>query len=469
MIEKLRLENTFCSENKLHNINFTLYAGEIHGIVTTSHTCRRGLYKIITGEIMPNYGTLYLNGIEDSVFGKKTAKAKGIGAVSTASQLVPNMAIYENIFIISQGSYFKKLFPRRVYIAETRKLLDEAGLEDVSPTAGAWQLSVAEGHLVEIIKASYMQTKILVLDDITAKYSEEEIKTLKRFLLKKKAQGLSIIFLTNRHMELFSIADKITVIRSGTTVAHLDHKPVTRNELLIHLRQGSSTQERVLPEFPRSATAFSVENFTTEYVMEPVSFQVRQGEILGIIETDWNKSVSLAKGIYGMTKHSGRVYLGEKQLNISSAKQSIKNKIAYMGSSDQSNVFENMDIAENISILLDERYGHRFRIINPRINLYKALEALNALECTDLLKKYPIGKALGKTTHVDQLKIVLAKWFCVNPKVLILENPHIGFDEISILQFHKLISVFAAKGTAVIIFSTNQNNLMRVCDRTLFL
>lgn len=463
MVERLRFEYVFLEQYKLSNINFTLFESEILCLVAQNHNCRRGLMELMSGGCRPDSGSLFIAGEKTALSSRLDAKKKRIGSIFTQSQLVPNMSIYENIFIIREGSYFSKLHSSRFYYVEAQKLLEEFDLTGISPSDRAWSLTQPEQHLIEIIKAVSLQANVIVIDNITDKYTDRELEELAGVLCCLREKGISVIFLANKYSSLFSAADRVVIVREGTTASVIDHSFSDRQELRQHI---SAVPDIGVTEARPGDVVLRAQELRTGESGKTMSFSVRKGESLGIIETVWERGRALCGAITGREPYQGRLLLADKEVKLKSPGQAIREGIGYVAENETGgSIIGTMNLTDNIALMLDRRYNNALGLLNMQIRRFKAIEALKELGCCDLWEEYGMLKQLPLLSKAEQMKVVLAKWICVKPRLLVLFNPHLGFGEKSMGLLADMLGRVTESGTAALIVSTSISSLEILCDR----
>lgn len=464
MVEYLRLEYIFSEEYLLSNINLMAFQGEILGIVAQRHTSRRGLVRILSGDIKPDAGNIWINGINTNLHSRLDAKKKGIGCVSSTSQLVKNMTVAENIFVNREGSYFSKLHSSNIYINEANKILREVGIHDIHGSIRVLHLSQAEQHIAEIVKGISQRANILIIDHITEQYNREEMIRLINLFNLIRERGISIVFFTNKYSQLFSVADRFYIIRDGTTAAHISHGSITKEELYHYMAQ-MPFKPQPLSDHSSSDVIMKVVKLQTRQNGPVINFHVERGKILGILESDWEFGVELGNALYGRCSYIGEILVDNKPVKITSPRKALKYGIGLvMENTLGQSVIGNMNLLDNVTLMLNRRYDHRYGLLNTNIRRYKMRDALCKLSGKDILDKYENLKQIGYVNRINQMKIVLAKWLCFSPKIIVMLNPHLGFDEVSILEFEKMLRVLTKNSITIIIITSHMDHITSMCD-----
>lgn len=471
--EILRLEHIYKKtqgDKLLYNINLNLLEGEILGVIVRSSSERNALLNILTGSSQNDSGFIYVDDVETNITSKLNAKNLGIYCVYKKNELIPSISIAENIFVIREGSYLKGYINKKLIETETQDILNKSGLNNISSSMLCNNLNLAKIHTIEIIKATSLNAKILIIDNITGQYSQKEIENLKKLLLRKKLTGLSIIFLTNKYSNLLDIADRVTVMRNGTTVSTLYKEQVTK-ETIISLLAGYRVNDiLVTPRRKIGDVVLSLEHISTKLGLHDISITLRKGEVLGLFESDWEYGVTLANAMFGTTRYTGNIIIDGKNVIINSTKKAINNGIGLIKENDKSNgIFYNMSLMDNVTIMMNKRLYHLCGFENKRIKSYTFKRTLQLLHCSHLISDIGDTDRLPHLSKSTQMKIMMAKWLCTNPKVLILINPYLSFDDLTINDFKQLIDDICNIGVSIIIISSNMSNLLQVSDRIVVL
>lgn len=473
--EVLRVEHMYkkTQGNKLlYNINLNLFEGEILGIIVRNSSEKNALLNVLTGNIQKDSGTLYINDTETNITSKLKAKKLGVYCVYKKAQLIPSMNIAENIFVIREGSYFKGHINKKFINTETKDLLHQVGLDNISPSMLCNNLCLSQIHTIEIIKATSLNAKILIIDNITGQYSEKEISNLKKLLLLKKLSGISIIFLTNKYSNLLSIADRVTVIRNGTTVSTL-YKNEINKDIIISLLAGYCVNNIAATKTARKNIGnivLSLNNITNSSGITNINLSLRKREVLGLFESDCESGLSIANTIFGENPYTGDIIINNKIVKIKKNKDAVKYGVGFIRESDQFNgIFYNMSLIDNVTLIMNKHLYHFMGFENKRIKKYTFNKVLKLLNCSELINSIGDSSRLPHLNKSTQMKILIAKWLCINPKILIFHNPYLSFDDLTIKDFKEMINTISNIGISIIIISSNMSNLLQVSDRVIVL
>ncbi|NLW71824.1 MAG: ABC transporter ATP-binding protein [Chloroflexi bacterium] len=475
MIENLTvhlkgISKRFGKKQALEKVDFELKKGEIHAIVGENGAGKTTLVNCLFGMIQPDEGEITINGIRYDKLSPRLAVEAGVGMVHQHFKLIPEFTVAENVFlgqeIIKNGIVQEKLQNRRI-----EELSKRYGLE-VDPLTPIYGMSVGMRQRVEILRALSKDIRVLVLDEPTAVLTPNEVDQLFEVLRKLVADGLSIIFISHHLHEIMRIADRITVLRSGKK--HVTELTTGLSELEIARLIIGRDQSQVLKhsEADPGDVVLRVEDVLITdsrgaQTVKGVSFNVREGEVVGLAGVAGNGQSELAEAIIGMRKvDAGRIcYLGQDITNISVSQLREKEIGVIPEDRLQRGVNPYMTIAQNIytGSMNDESYGRIF------LKLDKIEQ-----HAMDLVKEYDIrgvddGTFVGELSGGNIQKVVLARELSSQPKLVIASEPSRGLD-IGATEFvHKQLLELRNNRSAVFLLSTELEEVLSLSDRILII
>ncbi|WP_442960135.1 multiple monosaccharide ABC transporter ATP-binding protein [Pseudobutyrivibrio sp. LB2011] len=458
----------------LDNVNLKVEEGEIHALVGENGAGKSTLMNVLSG-IYPfgSYtGDIVYNG-EVCQFQKiKDSEEKGIVIIHQELALIPYMSIGENMFLGNEQGSKAAIDWDKTY-AEADKYLKMVGLSESSRTL-IKDIGVGKQQLVEIAKALAKNAKLLILDEPTSSLNETDSRALLDLLLKFKQEGMTSIIISHKLNEVSYVADKITVIRDGSTIETLDKSVDDISEdRIIKGMVGREMTDR----FPKrhgveiGDIAMEVKDWTVYHpqfserkVVDGVSMNIRKGEVVGIAGLMGAGRTELAMSIFGKaygTNISGQLFLNGEEVHLKNIKDAIKHKIAYV---------------------TEDRKGNGLVLTNP-IKINTTLSNLSSLcsrrvidqdkeyqvaeEYRDKLKtKCPtVEQNVGNLSGGNQQKVLLAKWMFADPDVLILDEPTRGIDVGAKYEIYCIINDLVAAGKSVIMISSELPEVLGMSDR----
>lgn len=455
------LTKNYAGVRALRNGSLDLRRGEVNALIGENGAGKSTLTKIITGAVAQDGGELRVFGTVIDGNDPNTARTLGISAIYQQPALFPDLTVAENIALaVEQGLPGLRVnWTQRRERAE--RLLHSVG-SDLDPNRLANTLSMAEQQIVEIAKALGADAKILLMDEPTALLSDREVKNLFALIEKLRGQGVAMVYISHRLDEILTIADRITVLRDGETVAVCNACDVDKPEL-IQLMVGRSIAN-VFPKrsVPLGDVALQVNRLRHADVgLHDISFEVRSGEILGFAGLVGSGRTELARTLFGLTPVSADVVAFGKAVAIASPAAAIAAGIAYLPEDRrQHGVILEMTIAQNIS-MADLSLVSRNGLIQG-----DAEDALASSYRENLRVKAPdVHVPAGALSGGNQQKVALARWLATKPKIMILDEPTQGVDVGSKAEIHELIMQLAEQGMAVILISSELPEVMGMSDR----
>lgn len=455
------LTKNYAGVRALRNGSLDLRAGEVNALIGENGAGKSTLTKIITGAIAADSGELKIFGNVVGTNDPNMARSLGISAVYQQPALFPDLTVAENIALaLEQGQRGIRVNWKQRR-ENARRLLAAVG-SDLDPDRLANTLSMAEQQIVEIARAIGADAKILLMDEPTALLSDREVNNLFALIRKLRVQGVAMVYISHRLDEILSIADRITVLRDGETVAVRHASDVTKPEL-IQLMVGRSI-ESVFPkrEVPIGDVALQVSGLHHADVgLRDISFEVRSGEILGFAGLVGSGRTELARTLFGLTPASSDVIVFGNAVKIDSPADAIAAGIAYLPEDRrQHGVVLEMPIAQNVS-MADLSQVSR----NGFIQRHTEEELANRYRESLRVKAPDVHVTAGSLSGGNQQKVALSRWLATKPKIMILDEPTQGVDVGSKAEIHELIMELAEQGMAVILISSELPEVMGMSDR----
>jgi len=467
------MKKSFHGVKALTDVNLTVHAGQIHAVVGENGAGKSTLMKVLSG-VYPHgeyEGDIRYQGQECRFKGIHDSEALGIIIIHQELALVPLLSITENIFLGNEQATAGVIDWNTSYV-KTQALLNKVGLKE-SPNTLITNLGVGKQQLVEIAKALSKEVKLLILDEPTASLNETDSDALLELLLELKQQGMSCILISHKLNEISKVADAITVLRDGATVATLDcsTEPVSEDLVIRHM-VGREMADRYPKRIPNvGETVFEVKNWTVHHaehaqrqVIKGVNLHVKRGEIVGIAGLMGAGRTELAMSIFGRTygqNISGQVFVRGKEVDTSTVQKAIDHGIAYV-----------TEDRKGYGLVLEETIAWNTTLAN--------LGAVSKRTVVDEGREFGVAQEFRKKLNIrspsvfartvnlsggNQQKVVLSKWLFSEPEVLILDEPTRGIDVGAKYEIYTIIAQLAAEGKCVLMISSEMPELLGMCDR----
>ena len=474
LLEMKSITKTFPGVKALDNVNLQVEEGEIHALVGENGAGKSTLMNVLSGiypygtyegDIIYNEEICKFNRISDS-------EQKGIVIIHQELALVPYMTIAENMYLGNEKGKRYAINWNETY-GEADRYLKTVGLMESSHTL-IKDISVGKQQLVEIAKALAKNARLLILDEPTASLNEDDSRSLLELLLKFKSEGLTSIIISHKLNEIAYVADKITVLRDGSTIKTLDRKKDTITE--DRIIKGMVGRELV-DRFPRrdnvkiGEKAMEVEHwnachplYSDRKVVNDVSFYVRKGEVVGICGLMGAGRTELAMSIFGKSygvNISGTVRIKGEAVTLKSVREAIRHKLAYVTEDRKGNgLILGNPIRINTTLA-------NMQAVSRRTVIDKDKEFAVAEDYRDKLKtKCPtVEQNVGNLSGGNQQKVLLSKWMFAEPDILILDEPTRGIDVGAKYEIYCIINRLAAEGRSVIMISSELPEVLGMSDR----
>ena len=462
ILELRSISKYFPGITALDNVSFDVYSGEVHMLLGENGAGKSTLMKVLCGAYLADGGEIYHQGQRVHIHNPSDARALGIAVIFQEFSLVPYLNIAQNIFL---GREYSGLIPGTLDHArmhkEAKYWLKELSL-DIDTHTLVHTLGVAQQQMVEIAKALSQNAKILVMDEPTAALSDRETTLLFEMIRKLQSAGVAIIYISHRMAEVFSMGDRITVLRDGKQVGSADPKTTTPDEL-VKMLVGRSVDMAYARNFQSSPgkVALKLSHLCSENGIEDISLEVREGEIVGLAGLVGAGRTEVARATFGVDKvSSGTVEIFGKNRTGEPFK-SVDMGLALIPESRKT---EGLALIRSVeeNIILS---GLKKIFPSSWINNKKAQQISE-----DLIRKLRIATPSGKqSTQLlsggNQQKIVIGKWLTTDSKIFIFDEPTRGIDVGAKAEIFALIYKLVQDGAAVLMISSELSEIVNVCDK----
>lgn len=476
LLEMKNITKTFPGVKALDQVNLQVGEGEIHALCGENGAGKSTLMNVLSG-VYPygSYeGEIYYNGNLCKYSNIKDSEKEGIVIIHQELALIPYMTIGENIYLGNERGKKIAIDWNETY-GEADKYLRKVGLAESSRTL-IKDISVGKQQLVEIAKALAKNAKLLILDEPTSSLNEEDSRALLELMLEFKRQGMSMIIISHKLNEVAYVADKITVIRDGSTIETLDnHTEEISEDRIIKGMVGRELTDRFpkrqdvhIGEISMEVKGWSVDHpvYTGHKVVDNVSFKVHKGEVVGIAGLMGAGRTELAMSIFGKsygTNIKGILKLDGKEVQIKNVKDAIGHHLAYVTEDRKGNGLVLSDtIKINTTMAnLEEISSAPLGVIDKDKEYQVAMEYKEKLKTKCPSVEQPVGKLSGGNMQ----KVLLAKWMFTEPEVLILDEPTRGIDVGAKYEIYCIINQLVAAGKSVIMISSELPEVLGMSDR----
>lgn len=467
-IPMLRMEGVskiFPGVKALDNVDITAYGGEVTALMGENGAGKSTLMKILSGVYQKDEGKVFIDGVEAHIKGIKSAEEYGVTIIHQEMSVLNNLTVAENIFLGNEKFHkFTGKINKKELVERSKLFLDQIGA-NINPNTLVSSLNVGEKQMVEIAKALTKNARVIIMDEPTTALTEVETKNLFKVIDSLKKKGIAIIYISHRMEEIFAICDRVEVLRDGKYAGNALIKDID-NDKLISMMVGRKIEDQFpYREVKSGKDILEVMNLNANVGIKDISFNVKEGEILGIAGLMGSGRTEVAKTIFGeYKKTSGSIKIKGKEVNIKNIQEAIDNGICYLSEDrKKEGCVLSLSVAENMILSNLKKYESKMMSIDKN----KAIKDVD----------YYIDKIKIKTPNRDQLiknlsggnqqKVILAKWLMLSPEVLIIDEPTRGIDVGAKKEIYELLNELKASGKAIIMISSDLSEVLGISDRIL--
>lgn len=458
------VHKAFPGVKALDGVNLEVRAHSVHALMGENGAGKSTLLKCLFGIYAKDSGSIRFLGKEVDFSTAKEALENGISMVHQELNLVKQRSVMDNLWL---GRYpTKGLFVdhKKMY-DDTKAIFDELGI-NIDPKEKVAKLTVSEMQMIEIAKAFSYNAKIVIMDEPTSSLSEKEVAHLFTIINKLKQRGCGIIYISHKMEEIFKICDAITILRDGKWIDTVNSVDTDMDQLVAKMVGRNLTQRFPEKENTPGKVILQVRGLSAKNQpsIQDVSFELREGEVLGIGGLVGAKRTDIVETLFGIRERgSGEVLINGKAVKNASPVEAIKNGFALVTEERRSTgIFGGLDIS-----------------FNSLISNIKTYEKLGLLDNSQMKKdtqwvidsmrvKTPTQKTrIGSLSGGNQQKVIIGRWLLTGPEILMLDEPTRGIDIGAKFEIYQLINDLAKRGKAVIMISSEMPELLGVTDRIL--
>ena len=452
----------------LQGINIDISPGEVHALIGSNGAGKSTLCNIIAGLVKADKGEIKFRDLTYRPASIADAESLGVRMVTQELRLVDNLSVAENINLTNlphqAGFIDYDLINRKTHL-----LLQRFGLKEIDPRQPLSSLGMGQQQLVEIARILNNKCDLLILDEPTSALSEQQVELLFREIRNIQSQGSAIIYVSHRMDEIERIANRTIVLRDGNVVAD-EQTGELSEDVLIRLMSGKSlTVPSNFDKRRLGPRALRVKNLSTETKIKDISLDVHQGEVLGITGLMGSGRSELLRAIFGADAKSGgniKVSANGSSAYINSPVDAVKNKIGLINEDrKRQGLLSELSISQNISVASLALYASKFGWLDTMRILSDVKEQTENLvvHCTSDEQK------VSELSGGNQQKVIIARWLMMNCNILLLDEPTRGIDIQTKQMLYDLLDKLAGLGKALVVASSEMNELFRICDRIMVL
>ncbi|MHC6203714.1 sugar ABC transporter ATP-binding protein [Breznakiellaceae bacterium SP9] len=461
IVELENINKAFSGVPALKDVHFNLKAGEVHALLGENGAGKSTLVKIMSGVYTKDSGTVKVFGQTIDTLNPKLAAERGIAIIHQELNLCSHLTVAENIFL---GKELTKhgLLDKRSANERARELLQSLNI-DLNPEMPVGDLQVSKQQMVEIAKALSQNARVLIMDEPTSALTAAEIEELFKIIQSLKAKGHGIVYISHRLEELQHIVDRVTVLRDGTYVITQAFKETTQQALISYMVGRDIKEKFPRVECPVGKTVLEVKNLNAGRLVRDISFELHEGEIVGIAGLMGAGRTETTRALYGIDqKQSGELILDGKSLAIKKPSDSINAGIVLIPEDRKKDgLFTKLSIKSNIGMPNLDLLSDVLGIVN------KGKEKGMAQKSVDELKiKLPsLESDAANLSGGNQQKVVVGKWMSRSFRVAIFDEPTRGIDVAAKIEIYNIINRLKRDGVGILFVSSEMPEILGISDR----
>ncbi|PRS01972.1 D-xylose ABC transporter ATP-binding protein [Bacillus atrophaeus] len=455
------IHKAFGKNQVLSGVSFNLKPGEVHALMGENGAGKSTLMNLLTGLHGLDKGSIRINGKETYFSNPKEAEQNGIAFIHQELNIWPEMTVLENLFIGKEMTSKLGILNTKKMKALAKKQFEKLSVS-LSLDQEAGKCSVGQQQMIEIAKALMTKAEVIIMDEPTAALTEREITKLFEVIASLKKDGVSIVYISHRMEEIFTICDRITIMRDGKTV-DTTNIPETSFDEVVKKMVGRELTDRYPQRRPELGDiVLEVRDASKKGSFEHVSFHVRSGEIVGVSGLMGAGRTEIMRALFGIDRlDSGEIWLAGEKTNIKNPNDAVKKGLGF--------ITENR---KDEGLLLDTSI--RENIALPSLTSFSpkgVIDQKREASFVELLINRLTIKTASPETHArnlsggNQQKVVIAKWIGIGPKVLILDEPTRGVDVGAKREIYTLMNELTDRGVAIIMVSSELPEIIGMSDR----
>lgn len=447
----------------LRDVDLSVLPGEVHALVGQNGAGKSTLMNILGGVLKPDRGEIWIRGKKVVFHQPSDAQEAGIGFVYQEFALLPLLTVAQNILLGREPRTKLGTLDHKGINEQAETLLSQLGLQ-IDPRLMVASLTVAEQQLVQIAKALSLRPQVIVMDEPTACLSTREVERLFSIIRGLREHGVTVIYITHRLSEVFSVADRVSVLKDGRYVGTRDTSQLSQDELVSMMVGGSaSTKYPVRERACEPEIALAVDGLSRPGVLRNVSLRVKRGEIVGIAGLVGSGRTELARAIFGADPGvTGEVRVYGRKVVIRSPKDAIRAGIGFVTEDRKAEgLVSCLPVGVNISMASLERFA-RLGFLQKKLERREVSRVASSVSLAA-----DLGQNVARLSGGNQQKVVLSKWLLRNPQVFIFDEPTRGIDVGARREFYKVIRSLADQGAGVLMISSDLPEVLGMSDRVL--
>ena len=467
-LEFINISKSFPGVQALKDVSIQIKKADVHAIVGENGAGKSTLMKIAVGELLRDTGIIKVFGQEAQINSPSDGYHYGISLIHQEFSLVPTLDVAQNIFLgreLTRG-HLPFMDSNSMY-KQTEEILDSLKMFRLDSRLKIRDLTVAQKQVVEIAKALSLNSKIIIMDEPTAALTLEETSRLFEVVRGLKVKGVTTLFISHRLEEIFEIADKVSILRDGELILTKPVAQIDRNQVINNM-VGRSLEFVFPPKVKQKKEAkviFEVKKINKERQFSDVSFQLKEGEILGLAGLVGSGLSEVALAIFGLNHlDAGEIYIKGEKVNINSPFEAIEHGLALLPEDRRElGLVIVRSVLENLTLPALYRDIAKKYFIDRKRELLLAKEAQKELS----IRFASFSQKAESLSGGNQQKVVVGKWLLTRPKILIMNEPTRGIDVGAKLEIYNIVNTLAQRGIGIIFISSEFSEILGIAHRIL--
>jgi len=463
-LEVEKINKSFDDNQVLKDVSLEIKKGEVHALIGENGAGKSTLIKIITGVYQKNSGKIKIHGENIEINDPKQAQRVGIGTIFQELSLIPTLNVARNILLGREptNKTFSSFINNKKLFLYAQKVLDQLKF-DVPLKTNIEDLSIAKKQMVEIAKAFSTKATLLIMDEPTASLSLSEKYKLFKSIQRLQERGTSILFISHILEEVLEIANTISILRDGQLVCTSQANNLNKQKIIQYMVGHELIEKTKKSLHMIKKPILSVNKLSCRKKFSEVSFDLHEGEILGLTGLVGAGRSEIAKAIFGLEIiDSGEIYLNGKNININSPRMAMKNNIAFIPEDRKKEGLVMIHFTKNNLTMANlEGISNRQGIINKKKEIQMASQSISELD----VRPPKLNVLVSELSGGNQQKVVLGKWLSRKPKILIVDEPTVGIDIGAKHEIYNMLQELADHGVAILFISSDFTEVLRICSR----
>lgn len=455
------ISKSFPGVKALDNVRFELRSGEIMALLGENGAGKSTLMKILSGVYTRDAGTIEIFGKSYGDLTPKQAQAVGVAIIHQELNMCRHLTVAENMFL-GREIYKGFMLDNAAMEREAARVLGELKI-DISPRQVVGDLPVSKQQMVEIAKALSTNARVLIMDEPTSALTSKEIDDLFRIIRQLRANGCGIVYISHRLEELAHIVDRVTIMRDGQYITSMNFQDVTLDEIIAHMVGREIKEKFPRVECEKGKKVFEVKHLNAGRMVRDVSFELYEGEIVGLAGLMGAGRTETTRAIFGVDpKESGEILLDGKPVSIRSPQDAIQAGIVLAPEDRKKDgLCTKLSIRHNIALPNLDLLCNRLGVVSTTKEDAMCDQAVDNLK----IKTPNVDVDAGNLSGGNQQKVVVGKWLARNSRVVMFDEPTRGIDVAAKVEIYNLMNQLKQQGIAVMFVSSEMPEVMGIADR----